>query len=110
MASLAEQQKDDTVDVLGIVKDNGNVDEITSKATSKQIKKRDLTIVDRSGYSCRVTLWGKAAESWQETENGVFAFKGAKVGDYGGRSLSMSGGASISANPDIEAAHALQGW
>ncbi|SGZ22739.1 BQ5605_C022g09535 [Microbotryum silenes-dioicae] len=110
LASLGECPKDSTVDVLGIVKDNGDLSEITAKATNKQIKKRELTIVDRSGYSVRVTLWGRAAETWKDTDNGVFAFKGAKVGDFGGRTLSMGGQSTIAEDPDVEAAHALRGW
>lgn len=96
--------------MLGIVKDNGELSEITAKATQKQIKKRELTICDRSGYSVRVTLWGRSAETWTDTDNGVFAFKGAKVGDFGGRTLSMGGQSTISADPDIKEAHDLRGW
>ncbi|SCV68933.1 BQ2448_1953 [Microbotryum intermedium] len=110
LASLGDCPKDSTVDVLGIVKDNGDLSEITAKATNKQIKKRELTIVDRSGYSVRVTLWGRSAETWKDTDNGVFAFKGAKVGDFGGRTLSMGGQSTIAEDPDVEAAHALRGW
>lgn len=67
-------------------------------------------MVDNSGYSVRVTLWGKQAENWQETDSGIFAFKGAKVGDFGGRTLSMGVQSSLSENPDITEAHELRGW
>lgn len=110
LGNLGSQEKDATVDVLGIIQDNGDLSEITAKATQKQIKKRELTIVDRSGYSVRVTLWGRSAETWQESDNGVFAFKGAKVGDFGGRTLSMGGQSTMMADPDIAEAHDLRGW
>ncbi|KAK4053129.1 Replication factor A protein 1 [Microbotryomycetes sp. JL201] len=109
IGDLINKEKDATVDILGIVRDSGAINEITTK-TQKQLKKRDLTVVDRSGYNVRVTLWGKAAENWQDTDNGLFAFKGAKVGDFGGRTLSMSGASTIQADPDIEEAHMLRGW
>lgn len=96
--------------MLGIVREHGELGEITAKATNKLIKKRELTIVDQSGYSCRVTLWNKQAENWQGTEDGIYAFKGAKVGDFGGKTLSMGGQSSLSADPDIREAHALRGW
>lgn len=96
--------------MIGIVQDNGVVSEITAKATQKQIKKRELTLVDRSQYACRVTLWGKQAESWNEVDNGIVAIKAAKVGDFGGRSLSVSGQSTVVVDPDIEEAHALRGW
>ena len=38
LGNLGEQEKDATVDVLGIIKDNGDLSEITAKATQKQIK------------------------------------------------------------------------
>ena len=40
----------------------------------------------------------------------IYAFKGCKVGDFGGRTLSVGSQASISANPDIPEAHSLRGW
>jgi replication factor A1 len=110
LADLADVEKDSMVDVLGIVKENGELGEITAKASQKQIKKRELTIVDKSGYSCRITLWGKQAENWSDSEDGIFAFKGAKVGDFGGKTLSMGGQSSTSADPDIPEAHELRGW
>ncbi|KAM0753641.1 replication factor A 1, rfa1 [Meredithblackwellia eburnea MCA 4105] len=109
LSHLSELEKDATVDVLGIVTENGTLAEITTKA-AKQLKKRDLTIADRSGFNCRLTLWGKTAENWQDTDNGVFAFKGVRVGDFNGRTLSMGGGATVVANPDIPEAHDLKGW
>lgn len=110
LSNLESIEKDGICDVLGIVKDNGELGEITVKSTSKQLKKRELTVVDSSGYSIRVTLWGKSAENWVEVDNGIYAFKGAKVGDFGGRTLSMGGQSTMAANPDIPEAHALRGW
>lgn len=90
--------------------DNGDLSEITTKATQKQLKKREVTICDRSGFACRVTLWGKSAESWEDSDHGVVAIKGARVGDFGGRTLSMGGGSTMSIDPDIPEAHTLRGW
>lgn len=49
-----------------------------------QISKRELTLVDRSNFSVRLTLWGKQAETFAADGQPVIAFKGAKVGDFGG--------------------------
>ena len=50
-----------------------------------KIPKRELTLVDKSGFSVRMTLWGKQAEQYNAAEpNPVIAFKGVKVGDFGG--------------------------
>jgi replication factor A1 len=75
-----------------------------------QITKRELTVVDRSNYSVRLTLWGRQAESYQANDQPVVAFKGAKVGDFGGRSLSMLSSSTMVMNPDIPEAHVLRGW
>lgn len=88
------------VDVIGIVKEVGSLGEVISKATNKsvsaasstipsaerhfQVAKRDLTIVDKSLYSVRMTIWGRQAETFTADDLPVVAFKGVKVGDFGG--------------------------
>lgn len=77
--------------------------------------KRELVLVDSSQKQVRLTLWGRQAENFalageDGTQNPVIAFKGVKVGDFGGRSLSMIGSSSMVADPDIEEAHSLRGW
>jgi replication factor A1 len=67
-------------------------------------------LVDQSGQSVRLTLWGKQAENFSDESQPVVAFKGVKVGDFGGRSLSMFSSATMSVNPDIPEAHGLRGW
>lgn len=50
-----------------------------------QLTKRELRLVDKTGFSVPMTLWGKQAESWAPDEpSPVVAFKGVKLGDYGG--------------------------
>ncbi|KAH7911406.1 hypothetical protein BJ138DRAFT_1179561, partial [Hygrophoropsis aurantiaca] len=110
LSALEELQKDSTCDVIGIVKEVGPIGEITSKATNRTIPKRELTLVDKSQFSVRLTLWGKQAEQFQADDLPVVAFKGVKVGDFGGRSLSMMSASIMSIAPDIEEAHLLRGW
>jgi replication factor A1 len=51
------------------------------------LKKRELTLVDSTGYQVKLTLWGRTAESFEHYDAPVVAFKGVKVGDYGGKSI-----------------------
>lgn len=52
------------------------------------MKKRELTLVDRSEFSVRLTLWGNQAEGFKPDEqNPVIAFKGVRVGDFNGLDL-----------------------
>lgn len=110
LGSLTSIEPNEQCDVLGVVTDDGQVNEITTKATQRQLKKRDITIIDRSGFQCRVTLWGKGAEQWSESTGDVVAFKGVKVSDFNGRSLSALASTSMSLSPDITEAHQLKGW
>ena len=75
----------------------------------------------------RLTLWGKQAEQYNAEDSPVIAFKGVKVGDFGGtlsyfgvptnsskwppgRSLSMFSSSTMSVNPHLEECFALRGW
>lgn len=98
------------IDVIGIVKEVGELSEIISKTSNKPYQKRDITLVDQSGFSVRLTVWGAVAGSFEVPEETVVAFKGVKVGDFGGRSLSMLMSSSMSVDPDVDEAHRLKGW
>ena len=79
-----------------------------------QITKRELTLVDQTGMSVRLTLWGRQAENFSAGDDSgsapLIGFKGVKVGDFGGRSLSMVSSSSMVVDPDVSEAHELRGW
>lgn len=110
LGDLESVEKDTTVDVVGILREVGEVNQITSKTTSKPYDKRELTLVDDSGYSVRLTIWGKTAAAFDTNPESVVAFKGVKVSDFGGRSLSLLSSGSMSVNPDMPESHNLRGW
>lgn len=108
-----------TCDVIGIVERAGELSEIVSKASQKPVSKRELTLVDQTGMTVRLTLWGKTAENYGGSsghagcgfdDKPVIAFKGVSVSDFGGRSLSMFSSSTMHPNPDIPEAHGLRGW
>lgn len=84
--------------------------QITSRTTSKPYDKRELTLVDNTGYSVRLTIWGNTATNFDVMPDSVVAFKGVKVSDFGGRSLSLLSSGSMTVDPDIDDAHKLKGW
>jgi replication factor A1 len=98
------------IDVIGILIEASELSEIVSKTTSKTFRKRDITIADDSGYSVRVTLWGAQAENFDVPLETVIGLKGVKVGDFGGRSLSMVMSSTLTVSPDVLEAHTLKGW
>lgn len=69
-----------------------------------------MTLVDSSSFAVRLTVWGRTAETFEAPGEPVIAFKGVKVGDFGGRSLSMISSSTMVLNPDIGEAHSLRGW
>jgi len=46
-----------------------------------------LNLADETGLQIQLTLWGKNATKLDFTEGHVLAVKGARVSDYGGKSL-----------------------
>jgi replication factor A1 len=99
------------VDVCGIITSHTDMKELTSKA-GKELKKRDLTLVDDSGASITVTLWGEKAEipDSQYQNNPSCLVKGARLGDYGGRSLSTYDSTILLFNSEMPEASALTEW
>lgn len=98
------------IDAIGILKEIAEVSEVVSKTTSKPFAKRDLTIVDSTMRSVRLTVWGNTAKNFTTPIDSVVAFKGVKVSDFGGRSLSLTSSGTMSVDPDIDEAHKLKGW
>ena len=99
------------VDVIGVVCSDGGVASLTTKS-GRDCVKRDLEIVDDSQHSIRVTLWGERAEKElaRYDQAPVIAFKGVKLGDYGGRSIGTYGSSTIVANPEVPETMKLRMW
>ncbi|KAL4937152.1 hypothetical protein BDV06DRAFT_203480 [Aspergillus oleicola] len=110
IGDLQSVEKDTTIDVIGVLKDVGETTQIVSKTTKKPYDKRELTLVDNTGFSVRLTIWGTTAMNFGAAPESVVAFKGVKVSDFGGKSLSLLSSGSVVIDPDIEEAHRLKGW
>ena len=110
IGDLQNVEKDTTIDTIAILKDVGETSQIMSKSSGKPYDKRELTLVDQSNYSVRLTIWGNTAQAFDAELESVIAFKGLKVSDFGGRSLSLLSSGSMTVNPDIEESHKLKGW
>lgn len=110
IGDLQSVEKDTTTDIIGVIKEVGQTSQITSKTTNKPYDKRDLLLVDNTGFSVRLTVWGNLATNFTAMPESVVAFKGVKVSDFGGRSLSLLSSGTMTIDPDIEEAHRLKGW
>lgn len=107
---LQEVSKDSVIDVIGVCKSTGDIQTVTRRTNNQELKKRDISLVDRSGTEVSLTLWGDQAEKFDGTDNPVVAVKGARVSDFSGVSLSLISSSLLQVNPDIPESHALVGW
>jgi replication factor A1 len=111
VAALEQVEPNAIVDIIGVITDTGSCQQLTSKA-GKDLVKRDITIVDKSGAEVKVTFWGDRAQNEPERWDGnpVLAMRGCKVSDFGGRSIGTFNSTKLLFNPDIPEGHVLRGW
>uniref|UniRef100_A0A3B4AAN1 Replication protein A subunit n=1 Tax=Periophthalmus magnuspinnatus TaxID=409849 RepID=A0A3B4AAN1_9GOBI len=109
IGDLEMKEKDSILDVIGVCKSVEEVTRLTTK-TNREVSKRNLNLMDMSGKVVTVTLWGEEAEKFDGIGQPVVAIKGAKLSDFGGRSLSASFSSTLMINPDIPEAYKLRGW
>jgi len=111
IADLENIEPNKNVDLLCVVKETGPVGTVIAKKSGQELFKSELTIVDDSGAEVRLTIWGEPAKTAEQTyaNQPIVAFKNLRVSDFGGRSLSHSGGA-ILHNPRIPETDMLRNW
>ncbi|XP_058805155.1 replication protein A 70 kDa DNA-binding subunit-like [Phymastichus coffea] len=111
ISSIEHKQKDELIDVLGIVKFCSDVQSLTARTTGRELKKRDLSIVDENNDLINLTLWGQQAIEFNGDNNPVVAMKGVKIGEFqGGKNLSIVASSLFQVDPDLPQAHKLRGW
>ena len=115
--ALEQTEPNCIVDIIGIVNSLGPATEITAKS-GKQFTKRELEIVDASRKSIRLTLWGDRAVQAEtllgmppgSSSRPAVAFKGVKVSEWGGRTLSTTFSSGMEVSPDVPETRDLRLW
>ncbi|XP_029671382.1 replication protein A 70 kDa DNA-binding subunit-like [Formica exsecta] len=111
ISEVENKEKNDMIDVLGIVTTFNDVQHIVQRSTGRELVKRDVNIVDDSNAMVCVTLWGKQAEDFDGSNNPIVAIKGARIGEFnGGKNLSLLNSSILEKDPDLPEAHKLRGW
>ncbi|KAG8225777.1 hypothetical protein J437_LFUL005736 [Ladona fulva] len=88
-----------------------DVQNLIARTTQRELKKRDITLVDNSNTEVTLTLWGSQAEEFDGSQQPVVAVKGGRLSEFsGGKSVSLLGSSLMRINPDIPEAHKLRGW
>ena len=108
IGSLAGIQPNQPVDLIGAITSVGDSSSVLMRTKNKEIKKRNVTIVDMSRHSISVTIWGEQADSFTGTVGDVFVTKSARIGTYGGRSASA--GDCLFVNPEIPEVRKIKTW
>ncbi|XP_050069217.1 replication protein A 70 kDa DNA-binding subunit [Anopheles maculipalpis] len=111
ISQIANMEPNAMVDVVGMCKEASEVVQFTAKTSGRELRKREITLVDSSAASVQLTLWGDDAQNFPTTTNPVVMLKGARVSEFGGgKTLGLIGGSVMKLNPDIEMAHKVRGW
>jgi len=76
--------------------------------SGKEMTKRTMQICDASGTAIEVAIFGQPAQTLGV--GNVIAIKGAKVGSWNSKSLTLWNDAPITQHPDMPEAHQLLGW
>ncbi|KAK1118340.1 hypothetical protein K0M31_015043 [Melipona bicolor] len=111
ISDIEQKQANDIIDVLAIVKSCGDLQMLVSRNTGRDMKKRNVILVDESNITVSLSLWGTQAEEFNRSDNPVLAIKGARIGEFnGGKNLSTLSSTVMQIDPDIPAAHKIRGW
>lgn len=86
------------IDVIGVITSVDQVGQIQLK-NGQNREKRTVQLADDTGVGCMATFWGDVAKDEGLKEGVIVAIKGAKVSDYGGKSLNVSSESSIEYDP-----------
>ena len=76
--SAAQCEKDTIIDVLGVVKSTGELAEITTRA-GKELKKKEIVLVDKSSTEVSLTLWGNNEENLNLSNAPILAAKNVRL-------------------------------
>lgn len=86
IADLPDHQKDEVLDVIGVILDPGALDTITTKSGS-DISKRVVHLGDQSGARVELTVWGDKALEQDLQQSAILVAKGVKVSNFNTCSL-----------------------
>lgn len=110
IANIASMEPNTILDVIGVCRDVGDLHQFTSK-NGKELKKKEITLVDKSDSSICLTLWNDEAEKFDGVQQPVIMLKNTRINEFGGgKTLATSSSTVMKINPDMEESHALRGW
>jgi len=104
LAGLADVSLGAVVDVVAVAAEVEQPVDVVLRAGGTK-RRLNVTLLDDSGATCRLTVWGEQADM-PFREGAIVLLKAAKVSDYGGRSLNTSFSSSLAVGDDARGLHA----
>jgi len=109
IGEIERLQPNNTIDIIGVVTEIGETQTVGTK--NGDSLRKTITILDDSGASIKLTLWGSFVEMIdQNIEYPICAFKAVRIADFNGRSLSTLTGTTLLVNPDLPETARLRNW
>ena len=99
------------IDFIGILLDTGTCFDVQTRSGEMKTK-RTLVVCDDSNYSVEMTVWSTVAQSFDAVDvaDPVIAFKGCRITNFQGWTLTMDTDATYELNPDLPRAQDLRAW
>ncbi|KAG4077768.1 hypothetical protein HA402_011197 [Bradysia odoriphaga] len=111
LSQISQMEANATVDVAGVCREVGDIVHCTAKTTGRELKKRDVTLIDRSRSNVSLTLWGQDAENFDGTGNPIVFVKCGRINEFNGKkSISMKAESSMTLNPELSDLSELRQW
>ncbi|CAG9831621.1 unnamed protein product [Diabrotica balteata] len=108
---IADKEVNSVVDVIGIAKSVSELQTFQARSTGRELKKKEVVLVDQSQTAITLTLWGQDAENFDGTNNPVVVIKSAKIGEFGGgKNLSTLVSSTLKINPELKECYRIRGW
>lgn len=111
ISEVANMKSGDAVDVVGICKAAGDIRIVNSRSTGKEMKKRDLVLIDTSNAAIILTLWEEDAVNFDGNIQPVILLKGARIDNFNGvNRLKLGYASNMKINPNIPEGEKLLNW
>ncbi|KAF4521758.1 hypothetical protein B566_EDAN010024 [Ephemera danica] len=111
IAQLATAPMEELVDVIGVCKSFGDLNTFMARVSGRELKKRDVTLVDNSGATINLALWSEKAVDFDGTDHPIVALRQARINEFQGtKNISTGMSTVVTMNPNMPEAHRLRGW
>uniref|UniRef100_A0A6B2L3J5 Replication protein A subunit n=1 Tax=Arcella intermedia TaxID=1963864 RepID=A0A6B2L3J5_9EUKA len=110
IAEIESAGDGEMIDMVGIVYNVGEVIEVPSRKDGTILMKRNVTLLDDTGASIDLTLWGETAKNFAVDGGTVLFIKNVKVSEFSGKSLTASRNTRIELEPAVPRVGELKNW